>query len=577
MFKQGDMKNFFSFLLIIPILGSSFLFAWDARAASASLYLTPSSGTYTVGARFSVGVNVNTGGLPINAAQGAINYDSNVLKVVGVSKGNVFTLWTTEPKANGGAISFGGGVPHPGYTGSAGRIITITFQALKIGSGGVRFSSGYVLANDGKGTNILSSMGSGNYTISARQEAPKEKSKEIPKKEKPKEIAISLKPEITSETHPNEDKWYKEKRVRFGWKLPEMVAGVSISLNQKEIADPGPASDGLFDGKEYEIEKDGHYYLHVKFKDSKGRWGTIAHFRINVDTTPPKSFEVEVKQEDKNDLPSLFFETSDELSGVDRYEVSIDSLQNDPIIIKVEDKFLKLADISIGSHTAVVKAIDKAGNEIYTSVEFDIPAIDTPVVLEYSEEISLDDKFFVSGTSTLDTTISIFIKRDGNEEEKMYKAESDQNGNWFLVVRDKLDKGMYTFWVEGENKNGLKSTPSSKFSFLVTPPIFARIGTFVVDYFTVIVSLIFMIVLTVFLMTLLILLIRKKLKKETIEIEDVLERNMSELQRVIDRELSDINKVTKAEIKRKLSVKVSEINQKILKEIKDVEKILRIK
>jgi len=139
------MKKFLILLLVFTV----------AQAASASLYLTPSSGTRNVGAKFSVGVNVNTGGAPINAAQGVISYDSKVLKVISVSKGNVFSLWTTNPQASGGSIKFGGGIPHPGYKGSAGRIITIRFQALKVGSGGVRFTSGYVLANDGKGTNIL--------------------------------------------------------------------------------------------------------------------------------------------------------------------------------------------------------------------------------------------------------------------------------------------------------------------------------------------------------------------------------------------------------------------------------------
>ena len=90
------------------------------------------------------------------------------LSVVSVSKGSIFNLWTSEPSFSNsaGTVSFGGGSP-AGYTGSAGTVMTIRFKALSAGKTNVRFKSGSVLAADGLGTNVLSSMGSAAFTIAA--------------------------------------------------------------------------------------------------------------------------------------------------------------------------------------------------------------------------------------------------------------------------------------------------------------------------------------------------------------------------------------------------------------------------
>lgn len=579
------MKKLFFLFLIISISSLNFIFVIPAEAASASLYLTPSTGTYEIGAKFSMGVNVNTGGISVNASQGTISFDSSILKVVSVSTGgSVFSLWTQNPAASGASINFGGGIPHPGYTGTAGRVFTVTFQSLKAGTAQVRFISGSVLANDGKGTNILSSMGSASYTISPKSEAPvAPKPKEVPKKpEKPKEETFYLKPEIKSETHPDEDRWYNVERALFNWDMPEVVQGVSVAFNQKEMADPGPLADGIFDSKEYDIESDGHWYFHAKFKDSKNRWGSVTHFRVNFDSAPPKEFDIEVKQDDPTDWPVLLFETEDELSGVDRYEVTIDNFQTEPIIVKAEDKSYKVAGLGTGMHTAIVKAIDRAGNEVFTSVEFEIKTIDPPVIEDYPAEISPKDKFFVSGTAAKNTIITLFIKKDGEDKEISYQTNADKDGNWFIVTEGEHAKGLYTFWASSENDKGLKSDPSAKLIFLVTPPVFAKIGSFIIDYFTVIVSLIFMTVLIIFLLLLIAEMIRRRLKKETIEIEQVLAKNMSELEKATNAEFIKLGKLSKTEFnkekiaaKKRLAKKIAETNKRILKEVKDVEKILK--
>lgn len=148
---------------------ASFLLAWPfAVSAQATLFVSPSAGTYKVGERFSVLVNVNTGGEAINAASGQLNFDNSRLDVVSLGYSNsIFNLWTTQPGYSnaGGTIQFSGGVPSPGFTGASGAIVRVTFRPKESGQAPLAFVSGSVLANDGKGTNIADSLKGALYTV----------------------------------------------------------------------------------------------------------------------------------------------------------------------------------------------------------------------------------------------------------------------------------------------------------------------------------------------------------------------------------------------------------------------------
>ena len=65
-----------------------------AKAASAaSLYFSPSSGSYTVGSTLSVNIYVASADQAINAASGVISFPSDKLEVVSLSKsGSIFSL-----------------------------------------------------------------------------------------------------------------------------------------------------------------------------------------------------------------------------------------------------------------------------------------------------------------------------------------------------------------------------------------------------------------------------------------------------------------------------------------------------
>jgi hypothetical protein len=585
-------KFFYSFLFAALFFSSAFLAtpAKPVLAAGASLYLSPSTGTEILNSKFTVAVKISTGGQSINAGQGTLTYDKSLIKVLSIAKGSVFSLWTEEPtfSAGAGTINFGGGVPRPGYTGNGGTICVITFQAIKLGTAAINFSSGDVLANDGMGTNILSSMGSASFVISPKVEAPVPPVNPTPNQPVPTptpapvETAAYNRPVITSDTHPDQGKWYKEKTADFAWKLPDAASGVSVAFDQSAATEPSNISNGLFNSKQYTVDHDGSWFIHVKVKDDKNRWGTPGHFRINVDSTPPKDFTLTVKQDNPNDWPTLYFQTTDELSGLDRYEVLVDSLSAEPVVLTADKTFYKLADLSIGSHTVAVKAIDLAGNGTIANLTFEFAAVATPVIKNYSDEISQSDKFFISGTANPNNTINVYIQGENQANPEVSSVKSDGDGNWFEVSQKSYANGQYAAWVEAVNPNGLKSKQSAKVGFLVTAPIFARIGSFVLDYFTVIVSLLFIIVLTVALLVWIFEVVRKRLKKETLEIEEVLEKNIEELKVAVSEEIDDLCKMNRSDFtKGKVRVKdilyehIDATNKRILKEIKDVEKLLK--
>lgn len=136
--------------------------------AQAKLLVTPSLGTYQVGELFSVLVNVDSGNQPINASSAHLNFDNQKLEVasIGYSQ-SIFNIWTEEPSFSNaaGSIKFSGGLPNPGFTGKSGSILRVTFKTTGVGQAPISFVTGSVLANDGRGTNILDSLNGGVYSV----------------------------------------------------------------------------------------------------------------------------------------------------------------------------------------------------------------------------------------------------------------------------------------------------------------------------------------------------------------------------------------------------------------------------
>lgn len=559
-YTKTTLLVFFSLILVF-ISGLP-----SAEGAGASLYLSPSSGTYTVGKTFSVTVGVNTGGVAINAAEGALSFNEN-LEVTGVSRsGSIFNLWVQEPSYSNSSrvISFSGGIPHPGFTGS-GKIFSITFRAKKVGTGVVAFSSGKVLADDGRGTNILSSMGSGNYTIG----------------EVPPSLILPSQPEISSSTHPDQNKWYQDNNPQFSWELPSGITGLSLSLSKDGEGSPDSVSEGLIDSKSYGGIEDGIWYFNLKFQNKNG-WGPTAHYKAKIDTTRPDFFEIAIDNggDATNPQPVLLYKTTDTPSGIDYYEVKIDQGES----IRTNDDSYQLPLQPPGKHTAIIKAVDKAGNYNLAMADIEIKPIETPVVTEYPEILYLGDPFYLKGKSLPEMTVNVYIQ--GSDKE-IFKAtiQSDKEGS-FVYNHDRLLKrGEYRVWVEAQDSRGAKSNPSKEIIVSVGPCVFIRFGSFTLNYLLVVILLIILVLILGILLWWIWRKIKekkRKLKKEITEAEEALYKAFTALKKEIEEQIEILDSRPGLSLQEKKvcdnlknALKISE--EFISKEIEDIKKELEKK
>ncbi len=129
-------------------VGLAFLFcvglALPALADAASLYFSPSSASYTIGEQFSVSVYVSSPDQAMNAGSGIVSFPNDKLEVTSLLKsGSIVTLWVQEPSFSNstGKVTFEGIILNPGFTGSAGKILTINFKIKEAGSAFLIFSS----------------------------------------------------------------------------------------------------------------------------------------------------------------------------------------------------------------------------------------------------------------------------------------------------------------------------------------------------------------------------------------------------------------------------------------------------
>jgi len=553
-----------------------------AAAQAASLYLSPSTGTYEVGSNFSVKVKVNSGGQVINAAEATLTFNPAEISVVSISKtGSIFSLWTQDPTFlnSVGNIVFSGGTPTP-FTGTSGTLITITFKAKIPGPTQIGFSSGSVLAADGKGTNILNSMNGGVYTLKPRTILPS--IKDIPPEEEYIPLGISaavpLAPVVYSSTHPDPNKWYSNDDPEFSWKVPSDVTAVKLLIGHSPMAIPTVLYSPPISEKKLENLEDGVWYFHIRFKNKYG-WGAILHRKVLIDTQPPRPFKIEIKEgkQTTNPRPTLVFETTDEMSGIDYYEIIIDGKSP----LRTDKSEYKVPHQDLGKHIIIVKAVDKAGNETLAMTEIEILPIESPVITDYPRELLPGNILSVKGTALPETTVVVSIEKD-KEKVKIGKTKSDKEGKWTYIEVEPLEKGFYQIWAETIDSQGAKSRPSEKVRISVSPPAFIKIGKLAIDYLTTIITLlilILVIVLGVAWSWQRIIERKKRLRKEVTEAEKALYRAFKALKKEVEEQVAkldnkpDLNAREKKicdELKEALKISEGFIG----KEIKDIKKEL---
>ncbi|MDP3900847.1 MAG: hypothetical protein Q8Q38_00690 [bacterium] len=552
-----------------------FLFA-PGLVSAATLYVTPSTGSFTVGEIFSVQVSASSADQAMNAASGVISFPSDKLEVTSLSKtSSIISLWVQEPSYsnNAGTVTFEGIVPNPGFTGSVGRLLSVTFRVKAGGVASLAFVSGSVLANDGLGTNILTGLSGAAFSLGSVV-TPSPTPTPAPQSSR---VGVPSAPVVRSSTHPDSEKWYASSNAVFSWDVPSDVDAVRLLVGESAssvptiVYAPPVSSRDLSDI----ALADGVWYFHVQLGNASGYGGT-SHFRFQIDKTKPQYFTLEEQSREDATFPRVSFavDAADQISGIDHYEFQIDEGESvawsDP-----GNHIYETLALLPGKHLVIAKAVDKAGNYLVDSVTVEIEAIESPVLTSYPSLVKTGEAFLVKGTTYPGGEVTLLFQRD-KEDAVSAAVSADKAGNFEIFLEEGLkDSGSYKMWAFVSDERGAVSLPTQKLSLKVERSPLIELGSWAT---TVLAVMIPIVALLLVLMGLLwygfqkFVLWKRRIRKEVKEADQALHKAIGLLKKDM---ASQIKLLEKAKTKRQLTKEEEKIIRQLKKDLDDTEKFVK--
>ncbi|MDP3957902.1 MAG: hypothetical protein Q8Q36_00355 [bacterium] len=533
-------------------------------AEAAIIDFSPMSASYNVGQTFPVRVRVSSTGEAMNAASGVIIFPEELLEVVSVSKtDSIISLWVQEPSfSNGnGTVNFEGIVLNPGFVGTAGRVITVQFRAKSVGRAVLSFSSAAALANDGKGTNILTNTGTAAITIGVVSE-------EAATPPSGGELVI------TSSTHPDQSKWYPAKDVELSWKLPESADALRLLLDKFSRSTPTVSYAEPFDSKRIENVDNGLWYFHLRFREG-GTWGSVAHYRLQIDAEKPRFFDIKESPRSDQTDPRVTFvvAAADDVSGTDHYEFKLNS--NDaPVETWKDDGSSRytMKPLPPGKYLLYAKVFDRAGNWLANSVEFEIAGLEAPVITDAPSQVEEKESFSVSGRSKYVSSPVRLVFKDGAETHAV-EGRTNARGEFTVHVEgNTIPRGSYKVTAIIVDSRGAESYPSEPVKIGIVQNILFRFGSFAVTFLTLLVPLVALLFALAFLIWYgwhRFTQFRRRLQKEVREAEGSLHKTFDMLREDIREQVKVLERVR---TKRQLTAEEERIIKTFKKHLDDAEK-----
>jgi hypothetical protein len=151
--------------LAVAFVGLSGFTHTSLAAGSATLYLTPASGSYTVGQTVIATIYTNTGGDPVNAVEADFSYPSSKLQFQSIDTSSSAFGITASGSGGGGTVTIARGNTSA-LTGTE-LVAAVHFTVLASGSASLSFLGSSAVVRSTDNTNILNSTTGANYTLSA--------------------------------------------------------------------------------------------------------------------------------------------------------------------------------------------------------------------------------------------------------------------------------------------------------------------------------------------------------------------------------------------------------------------------
>lgn len=443
------------------------MFCLAQTAQAATIFFSPSSGTYAVGQTFNVSVVVSSKDQAMNAISTDVHFPSALLDTVSFSKsGSILSLWSQQPSAAGGSVHIEGIVLNPGYTGSSGRILTIEFKAKAQGTADLSFGSSSVLANDGQGTEIYSGGGTAHFQIGPAAAATTPTPTPTPTITPTGPVAVA----INSDTYPDQSAWYASREGSFKWSLTPDAQGISYLVDQDPQGIPDENAIKPVTTANPNVPKDGVWYLHLRQKVADA-WSRTSSYRFQVDTADPSDFTITaLPSEPGSDfLKQRFsFTATDTLSGIDHYNISIDggtinSWKDDGSHI------YQTSELTKGEHRLIAEAVDRAGNSKSATIVWTMVGPIAPLITDAPIYLPTNMWLVIHGKSASTIPVIATLKLpDGRTDVQTLTPEAD--GRWIFVSASQVQDGTYSFIAMSKDASGMQSQPSRTVRIIVMTP-----------------------------------------------------------------------------------------------------------
>lgn len=155
---------------MVAIVGVMLLLISFAGTSS-QLYLSPASGTHSVGANVSVELRMNSGSVGVNAVEAYLNYRPDQLQFVSMSdEGGVFNFSSPSSGNSNGVVTVSRG--RVGSATGDQKIVTVTFKTLKAGTANIALGQNSVLLRTSDSQNIVTSVSGSSLNIGSGTVAP---------------------------------------------------------------------------------------------------------------------------------------------------------------------------------------------------------------------------------------------------------------------------------------------------------------------------------------------------------------------------------------------------------------------
>lgn len=336
-------------VLVITVSLSTVSFSSAEAAPLAAYFLTPASGTFLVGSTFDVSVVLDTKGTAVNTVEVELSFPPDRMQLASPSVGkSIIQVWPAPPAFSNsdGKIYFVGGIPSPGIVTSDGILLTLTFRVVAPGEAELRFGEKVsVLANDGQATNVLGQRPSAFYRF---------------------RIPPPQGPVISSPTHPDQERWYKNPNPIFVWPKGQFSSGYSFAIDRDPQGVPDTVAETAEATASFSDLENGIWYFHLLERAGEV-WGGVSHYVVKIDRQPPASFSLHISPSRRtaNRSPIFRFFSTDALSGLSHFEMKSISLKarqgTEALFFEVTSPY-QATNLPVGRYQVIVRALDRAGN-----------------------------------------------------------------------------------------------------------------------------------------------------------------------------------------------------------------------